>query len=301
MTARVLAAAVAATMLMGSSIAQAATVNCRSDGGYERCTSDTSGGVVLQRELRGNCVEDRSWGYDPGGIWVDRGCSAEFAVRGDDGGGIGAGTAIGVIGAIAAIGAVAALAASDDDNDNDRGSSGSSAKREDQAISLCTDYANQVVRDAGGRGARLDRVKRTHRDGDKWQVEAYMEARWPDQKNPTRFIDCTVNFEGSNRVAKFRHDGLDDPPRRGGGGGSHGHGDNDRQWRDRAVLACENEAKRRDFKVRDVSDISHHRRGYDMVLRLEQKRHGDRERFNAECRYDTNRQEAWLDNISQRG
>ena len=154
MTARVLAAAVAATMLIGSSVAQAATISCRSDGGYERCAADTSGGVVLQRELRGDCVEDRSWGYDPGGIWVDRGCSAEFAVRGDDGGGIGVGTAIGVIGAIAAVGTVAALAAGDDDNNNDRGSSGNSSRREDQAISICTDYADRIVEDAGGRGAR---------------------------------------------------------------------------------------------------------------------------------------------------
>jgi hypothetical protein len=107
---------------MGSGIAQAATVGCRSDGGYERCETNTSSGVI------------------------------------------------------GAIAAVAALAAGDDDND--RGSSGSAARREENAIALCTDYADQIVKDAGGRGARLDQVKRPRRDGDKWQVEAYMEARW---------------------------------------------------------------------------------------------------------------------------
>jgi hypothetical protein len=122
-----------------------------------------------------------------------------------------------------------------------------------------------------------------------------MEARWEGQDNPTRFIDCTVNFEGNNRVARFRHDGLDEPPRRGGGGGSYGHGDNDRQWRDRAVLACENEAKRRDFKVRDVFDIAHHRGGYEMAMQLER----NRERVYADCRYDVDARDARLGNIGR--
>lgn len=295
MTARIVAAAVAVTLSMGSLPAQAATLSCRSDGGYQRCATDTSGGVVLQRELRGSCVEDRSWGYDPGGIWVDRGCAAEFAVRGQAGGGVSAGTAIGVIGAIAALGTVAALAAGGGNDDNRSSNSG---KREDQAISICTDYANRIVKDAGGRGARLERVKRTRRDGDKWQVEAYMQARWPNANNPTKFADCTVNFAGNNRVTRFRHDGLDEPPRGSGGGSGWGGGGSsggDGNWRERAVLACQNEAKRRDFKVRDVFDISQHRGGYDMAMLLEHKR----ERVYADCRYKVDDREARLSNVGR--
>lgn len=298
MATRMLAAGIAATLLLGGGVVNAATLTCRSDGGYERCSTNTGDGVVLQRELRGNCVEDRSWGYDPGGIWVDQGCSAEFAVGSSGSDGVGVGTAIGVIGAIAALGAAAVIVGGDDD-DNNNSSSNNGSKREDQAISLCTDYANRIVKDAGGRGARLDRVKRTRKDGDRWQIEAYMEARWPDTNNPTKFIDCTVNFSGSNRVSQFRHDGLDDRPRGSSGGGSHAHGNNDRDLRDRAVLACQNEAKRQDYKVRDVYDIDRHRRGFEMALELERKRHGERQRFNADCRYDTNEREAQLSHIGR--
>ncbi len=293
MTARLVAVAVAVTLSMGSPPAQAATMSCRSDGGYQRCATDTSGGVVLQREVGGSCEEGRSWGFDPGGIWVDRGCAAEFAVRGQSGGGVSAGTAIGVLGAIAALGTVAALTASGGNDDNRSGNSG---KREDQAIAICTDYANRIVKDAGGRGARLERVKRTRRDGDKWQVEAYIEARWPNTHNPTKFAECTVNFAGSNRVTRFRHDGLDQPPRGSGGGGSWGGGaGGDGNWRERAILACQNEAKRRDFKVRDVFDIKEHRDRFDMVMVLERKR----ERTYADCRYEVDEREARLGNVGR--
>lgn len=43
---------------------------------------DTRGGVDLVRQLsEAPCEQSRSWGYDGDGIWVDRGCKAEFRVR----------------------------------------------------------------------------------------------------------------------------------------------------------------------------------------------------------------------------
>ncbi|MEZ5864074.1 MAG: DUF3011 domain-containing protein [Geminicoccaceae bacterium] len=301
MTVRLLAAAVAASTLFGSGIVHAATVTCRSQGGYERCSADTAGGVVLQKELRGDCVEDRSWGYDPGGIWVDRGCSAEFAVGSSDSDGPSVGTAIGVIGVLAALGAAVAIASGDDDDNHNKSnsSSRSSSKREDQAISLCTDYASDIVKDAGGRGARLDRVKRTRQSGDNWVVEAYVEARWPDASSPKKFIECQVAFSGNNRVTRFRHDGLDERPRGGSGGGSIGHGNNDRDWRERAVAACKNEAQRADYKVRDVTNLDQNRHGFTMEMQLERKEHGNRERFRANCEYDTGNRDAQLRHIDR--
>ena len=64
------------------------TVVCESrDGRRHRCAADTLGQITLGRQLTGNsnCVEDRTWGYDSKGIWVDRGCRAEFLIA-DNGG-----------------------------------------------------------------------------------------------------------------------------------------------------------------------------------------------------------------------
>jgi len=62
---------------------------CTSNNG-ERvyCEADTRDGVQMVRQIGGEpCVEGRTWGFDRRGIWVDRGCRAEFRVapRGDFG------------------------------------------------------------------------------------------------------------------------------------------------------------------------------------------------------------------------
>ncbi len=45
------------------------------------CTADTSGGVVLRRTLsKSACIEGQSWGFDATGIWVRKGCRADFDV-----------------------------------------------------------------------------------------------------------------------------------------------------------------------------------------------------------------------------
>lgn len=60
------------------------SVVCESiDSRYARCAADTRGGVELIRQLsRGVCVAGRTWGYDNGFIWVDRGCRGEFQTGG---------------------------------------------------------------------------------------------------------------------------------------------------------------------------------------------------------------------------
>lgn len=46
------------------------------------CPVDTRGGVTLIYESsRNNCVAQRTWGWDHGGIWVRGNCKAEFEVR----------------------------------------------------------------------------------------------------------------------------------------------------------------------------------------------------------------------------
>jgi Protein of unknown function (DUF3011)/Ricin-type beta-trefoil lectin domain-like len=58
-------------------------VTCSSDSGRRvHCNADTSGSVTMVRQISGSpCRQNETWGYDSNGIWVDRGCRAEFEVR----------------------------------------------------------------------------------------------------------------------------------------------------------------------------------------------------------------------------
>jgi hypothetical protein len=61
----------------------AITIVCEStDGRRHRCATDTLGQVSISRQLSrtSRCIEGRSWGSDRRGIWVDRGCRAEFVI-----------------------------------------------------------------------------------------------------------------------------------------------------------------------------------------------------------------------------
>lgn len=62
---------------------QGRTVTCSSDDGHRHyCSADTRRGVQLTRQRSGSaCTEGSTWGYDRRGIWVDRGCRADFMVR----------------------------------------------------------------------------------------------------------------------------------------------------------------------------------------------------------------------------
>jgi hypothetical protein len=59
--------------------------SCSSDDGRRRyCDADTRGGVRLVRQRSDvACERDYSWGSDDRGIWVDRGCRADFALEDD--------------------------------------------------------------------------------------------------------------------------------------------------------------------------------------------------------------------------
>jgi Protein of unknown function (DUF3011) len=64
---------------------------CASDDGHRNlCPADTRGGVQMVRKRSGaSCDYGSSWGYDDRGVWVDRGCRADFQIgggRGDRGG-----------------------------------------------------------------------------------------------------------------------------------------------------------------------------------------------------------------------
>jgi peptide methionine sulfoxide reductase MsrB len=58
------------------------SITCASDDGRRKvCPADTSNGVQLVRQRSdAKCKEGSSWGHDTRGIWVDKGCDADFVV-----------------------------------------------------------------------------------------------------------------------------------------------------------------------------------------------------------------------------
>jgi hypothetical protein len=57
-------------------------ITCSSDDGRRNwCDIGPSRDVRLVRQISGSaCVRDSTWGVDRRGLWVDRGCRAEFAI-----------------------------------------------------------------------------------------------------------------------------------------------------------------------------------------------------------------------------
>jgi hypothetical protein len=58
------------------------TITCASDNVRRKvCPADTNNGVQLVRQRSdAKCQEGSSWGHDTRGIWVDKGCEADFVV-----------------------------------------------------------------------------------------------------------------------------------------------------------------------------------------------------------------------------
>lgn len=62
------------------------SIYCASDDGRRHnCPVNINGGAVrlVNQKSGSNCVEGRTWGANNNGIWVDRGCRADFEVSGN--------------------------------------------------------------------------------------------------------------------------------------------------------------------------------------------------------------------------
>jgi hypothetical protein len=71
----------AACATVGAASAQG-TVTCSSNDGGRHYCSAPNGAVQMVRQRSGSpCVRGETWGADANGIWVDRGCRADFAVQ----------------------------------------------------------------------------------------------------------------------------------------------------------------------------------------------------------------------------
>ena len=91
------------------------TITCESRNfRYSYCRADTDNRVTLSRQRSSTrCRLWDNWGYDNRGVWVDRGCAAEFRVGRYGGGGVGKEAAIAGA-AVAGIAIAAAIAANKD-------------------------------------------------------------------------------------------------------------------------------------------------------------------------------------------
>lgn len=110
--ARWLAPLISLAMVAGPLPARAAqTIRCESyNMGYQFCRADTGNRVELVRQISGtDCREGRNWGYERNGVWVNRGCGAEFRV-GRGGSSSNDKAALGV--ALVGLAAIAAVASS---------------------------------------------------------------------------------------------------------------------------------------------------------------------------------------------
>ncbi len=120
--------ALIATMIAWTmpTLAQSGSLTCSSDdGSYHYCRANTQNQVRMTRQISGSaCQQGYSWGYDYRGIWVDRGCRAQFQFgngnNNNSGGSDNTGNAIaaGILGAIV-IGSIVAAQNNNNDNGDD--------------------------------------------------------------------------------------------------------------------------------------------------------------------------------------
>ncbi|MCB2017090.1 MAG: DUF3011 domain-containing protein [Hydrogenophaga sp.] len=85
-------------------------IRCESDSyRYRYCPAQTDNRVNMIRQLsKSSCQQNYSWGYDRGGVWVDKGCAAEFRIGGGrEGLSRGEKNALGVVAGLAILGAIA--------------------------------------------------------------------------------------------------------------------------------------------------------------------------------------------------
>jgi len=71
-----------ASAVSAAPVPQVQTMSCSSDDMRRHgCSVDTRDGVFIVRQRsEADCAYGRTWGYDRQGIWVDRGCRADFEV-----------------------------------------------------------------------------------------------------------------------------------------------------------------------------------------------------------------------------
>ena len=120
---RLAAGALSALLALPAPVYASYTISCNSHGyRYQYCSANTNGYARLQYQTsQAPCIRGRSWGSDNGGVWVNNGCSGQFEVGGNSGGGSNAGAAIAAGIGLAILGGMIASQDNDDNNNYDGG------------------------------------------------------------------------------------------------------------------------------------------------------------------------------------
>lgn len=186
------------------------------NGNYAFCPGDTSTGVQLfQQRSETPCVINQSWGFDSRGIWVDRGCAADFQL----------GNAAQAFQqpaqpaqptALAPMSpppqpqapaapepapvqppqpAIAGAATGGLNNVRREPSYQFGSQAEDAAVRVCKTYANEKARSFDAESAHIDRVLRVSALSSRiMEVQAYVRLNWSDRiRRKARKLDIDIN------------------------------------------------------------------------------------------------------------
>lgn len=174
--------------------------------GYQRCDAPTQNRVTLVRQLGGGqCIQNRTWGFDQGAVWVTQGCRAEFAVgygreSASGNGGPSTGAVIG--GAVVAAGLAALLARSGKKAETRSQGSTSAARitgadfsrlgtAQRRSAELCLAEAASQISATGATELNVIRLGDVQTRGDGHAVAVMAEVR--NNEGPKMVsIDCTT-------------------------------------------------------------------------------------------------------------
>lgn len=158
--------------------------------------------VQLYRQLSNTrCAQGQTWGSNQYGIWVDRGCRADFQVSAKNA------TASSDEDPAEALGGdiAAIIAASLGYRGNGFPETPHHTDQElpNYVLHRCQQRASELVRERhAGRYAAIDRITDYRRRARGWRLKAYYLERYEHEEH-TRYALCEVN---DHRVTKFRYD-----------------------------------------------------------------------------------------------
>jgi hypothetical protein len=166
--------------------------------------------------------------------------------------------------------------------------------RERDAVEMCVDRAEDIVRDReGSRGeVEVDEIVRAEEDDDEVEVQGYLRVYDRGGDRREAWLDCVVDFQGDNEITEFDEDGLlrslrydRERDRDRGYRGRERRGDE----RQDARSACRELAEEQGYELVDVTDRDRTERGARLDLRL---RRENGRRFEATCVYNGRQDEA---------
>lgn len=174
--------------------------------------------------------------------------------------------------------------------------------RKKDAVDMCFDRARELARDRDVGDLDLREVTRADEDNDEVRVEAVLRGRDDRDDRRRARMDCTVDFEGDNRITSFNEDDFIRDLRRDVSDRRDGNRDRDRNDGDQeaygrnARQACTKAAQQEGYDIGELSDRE--RDGDRVEIDMRMRRNGNR--WTATCAYDRRSNEARLHDVERR-